>query len=756
MDRKPKLTHAIRLALISSATAAAALQAPAAISQDQELEEIVVTGSRIRRVEAETASPLFVMDRDAIDASGVTTMGQLMQRVPSVSGAATNTAVNNGGGDGASTIELRGLSDERTLVLLNGRRVIGIAGQSGATGGAVDINQFPVNLIERVDVLKEGAGAVYGSDAIGGVVNFITRKDFDGVELGYDYGQSSEGDGERSNVSIAWGTSSERGSVVISAAYNKQDEISANDRDFAREALYLYGGTVYSFGSSRTPTGRIRFGGGTPENPNPASAALAEFYGCGSVTLIEGAVGDSLDDYRCFITDGNNADFYNYQPLNLVITPQERASFFTSANYDLAEGVELYAELLHSITNSGYEIAELPFDSRDDDIVIPVDNFYNPFGIAFGGVDGINDDAEWRVTSLGTRHNSVDTAASHGILGFRGDIMDTAWDWELSGAYSRVQQDNATDGYLLSSRLQDAFGPSFLDPASGEVVCGTPGNVISGCIPVNVFDINNPNQLEGLNTLAASYNQSTIASIKSLALGFTGEAFELPAGRLQLATGASYEEYDFKFDTDSLTETLPPDNLNCGLAQETCSSDSRGGYEVSSVYGEALVPILSEVPGAYAVNLILGIRYSNYDLFGDSTDGSVKLEWRPVEDLLIRGSWSEVFRVPQIGDLFGGQFANSPTFNDPCLRITPEDIAATPNLAVACQNVPLTGEFQQPNSQVTGRYGGNRRLDPETGEVLTAGFVYQPSFLDGFSMTVDFWQYELENVITSLDVNTTA
>ena len=246
MVTKPKLTRAIHLALISSAAAAASLQAPTAVSQEATLNEIVVTGSRIRRVEAETASPIFMMDRDAIESSGVTTMGQLVQRVPSVSGAATNTAVNNGGGDGASTIELRGLSDERTLVLLNGRRVVGIAGSSGATGGAVDINQFPVNLIERVDILKEGAGAIYGSDAIGGVVNFITRTDFDGAGTRtMTTAQSGESDGERSNVSIAWGTHSDKGSVVLSANYNKQDEISAGDRTFAREALYLYGGTVY-------------------------------------------------------------------------------------------------------------------------------------------------------------------------------------------------------------------------------------------------------------------------------------------------------------------------------------------------------------------------------------------------------------------------------------------------------------------------------------------------------------------------------
>lgn len=756
MMTNPTMARAVHLAFASSATAAAALYTPHAISQEVALREVIVTGSRIRRIESETASPIFTLNRDAITASGVTTMGQLVQKVPSISGAATNTAVNNGGGDGASTVELRGLSDERTLVLLNGRRVVGIAGSSGATGGAVDINQFPVNLIERVDVLKEGAGAIYGSDAIGGVVNFITRKDFDGLELNYDYGQSGKGDGGRDNVSIAWGTHSDRGSMVISASYNKQDSISAGDRKFARDALYLYGGTVYAFGSSRSPGGRIRFAGGTEDDPNPASAALAASYGCGSVTRIEGAPGDSLDDYRCFVTSGDNADFYNFQPLNLLITPQERVSFFTSANYDLSEDVEVYAELLHSVTTSGFQIAELPFDSRDDDIVIPADNFYNPFGIDFGGVAAVNDDAEWRMISLGTRRNNVDTTSDNWTLGLRGNIMDSGWDWDLSGGYSRVDQRVETTGYLLSSRLQSALGPSFLDPATNTVVCGTPGNIISGCTPVNIFNSSAADQVEALKTISASYNQSTISTIKSINLGFTGEAFSLPAGKVQLAVGAGYEDYAFDFDTDSLTETLPPTNLNCGLSQETCSSDSKGSYDVKSFYVEALVPILKDVPGASALNLILGSRYSDYNLFESSTDSSVKLEWRPVADLLLRGSWSEAFRVPQIGDLFGGKFANAPTFNDPCLRITPADLAASPNLALACENVVPDGTFQEPNSQVTGRFGGNPNLTPETGNVVTAGFVYQPGFLDGFSMTFDWWRYKLDDVITSLDVNTTA
>ena len=194
------------------------------------------------------------MDQSAIASSGVSTMGELLTRVPSVSGAATNPQVNNGGGTGESNIELRGLGAQRTLVLLNGRR-INLVGNS--TTSAVDINMIPINAIERVEVLKEGAGAVYGSDAIAGVVNFITRKDVDGLEASVEYGQTGKSDGETTSAGLLFGTNTDKLSVLFGANYNHQKAVSAGDRDFSKYALYLYGGVVSQGGSSRTPRGRI-------------------------------------------------------------------------------------------------------------------------------------------------------------------------------------------------------------------------------------------------------------------------------------------------------------------------------------------------------------------------------------------------------------------------------------------------------------------------------------------------------------------
>src|SRR5690349_23742490 len=304
------LKSSVRFALATAATASLSqLQMQSAMAQEQDqskdstesMEEVIVTGSRVRRVDTESASPIVTIDAAAIEKSGVTTAGDLLQRLPTVSGAATNPAVNNGGGFGEANVELRGLDAKRTLVLLNGRR-LGLVGASDAT----DINLIPVNLIERVDVLKEGAGAIYGSDAIAGVVNFITRKDVEGAELTASYGETGEGDGKTQNVNLLWGTSGDNFHFSINGNYNKTEAVSAGDRAFSEFATYLYSGSVQQGGSSRVPTGRFYFPAGTPGFPSNVSS-------CASVTRVEGSSGTNLaTDYRCY---AGLSDAYNYQPL---------------------------------------------------------------------------------------------------------------------------------------------------------------------------------------------------------------------------------------------------------------------------------------------------------------------------------------------------------------------------------------------------------------------------------------------------------
>lgn len=742
MSTTHSLRRAVHRALAASAAAAASVATlPAQAQQDSEsaarpIEEVIITGSRIRRVDEETASPVFVLDTSTIANSGVQTLGDLIQRVPAVSGAATNPQVNNGGGTGESNVELRGLGSQRTLVLLNGRR-IGILGNT--TSSSVDINMIPINLIERVEVLKEGAGAVYGSDAIAGVVNFITKKDFDGAEINAEFGETGESDGERTSASLTLGMGGDNFNVLFGGNYNKQEGVSANNREFSANALYLYGGVVSQGGSSRTPNGRVNLPAGNP-------------YGCGSVTRIEGQSGAALGDYRCYTA----ADAYNYQPFNLLITPQERGSLFTTVNYDLNDSLGAYAEIIYNQTRSGFVIAPLPFDATQDDTIISQDSIYNPFGIDFGGIESGNANLRTRLEALGTRNSEVHTNQTLVNGGFRGELP-AGWQWDLNAGLGYMDQDQNIGGYLLAPALKNAVGPSFVD-AGGVERCGAPGAVITGCQPINLFNVNDPEQIRRLQAIQTNYRTDYQYRSQAYSLNANGEVFELPAGAVLAAVGAEYRTQQGEFESDVLSRGEPPLFLSCLLAQETCTGNSSAKYNVRELYTEFFVPILADMPGVQALNVTAGVRYSDYskDTIGDDTNAQFKVEYRPFGDLLIRGSYAQVFRAPTIVDLSLAPTQNAPTFTDPCEGLTAADVAANPNYSLACVGVPLDGSFAQPLAQITGLFIGNADLKPETGDVITAGFVYDVSQLPGLSFTVDYWDYHIEDIITNLDVNFSA
>jgi outer membrane receptor protein involved in Fe transport len=740
------LKSSVRFALATAATASLSqLQMQSAMAQEQDqtkdstesMEEVIVTGSRVRRVDTESASPIVTIDAAAIEKSGVTTAGDLLQRLPTVSGAATNPAVNNGGGFGEANVELRGLDAKRTLVLLNGRR-LGLVGASDAT----DINLIPVNLIERVDVLKEGAGAIYGSDAIAGVVNFITRKDVDGAELTASYGETGEGDGKTQNVNLLWGTSGDNFHFSINGNYNKTEAVSAGDRAFSEFATYLYSGSVQQGGSSRIPTGRFYFPAGTPGLPT----------GCTSVTRTEGAAGDSLDDYRCY---AGLSDAYNYQPLNLIMTPQERGSIFANYDYQINDAMQLYAEVLYSRTSSGFQIAPLPFDALADDVVISGQSYYNPFDYDFGGATTGNPNLTVRMEALGNRFSSTSSDSKVAKLGLRGGLFGSEWNYDFMVGYSRLDQTASVSGYLYQPALAGAFGPSF-DSGGGVIQCGTPTNPIplGQCTPVNIFNLQDPGQVNALKTISSGYDTDRVYTSKQASFAVDGKMFAMPAGDALASVQFDYTKLHGDFNVDFLITATPPLYLNCYLAQETCTGPNSGGYDVKEVSAELFFPLVKDVTGVQALNLTIGSRFSDYSLFDSTTNSTVKLEYRPIEDIMLSGTYAEVFRAPTILDLYAAPANNSSTFTDPCVGLTQGRVDANPNLALACVGVPRDGSFEQPNGQVTGLLLANDQLDPETGNVTTFGITWQPSFLhNNFSIRVDYWNYEIDDVITQLDTN---
>jgi outer membrane receptor protein involved in Fe transport len=591
-----KLSSAVRLALSLGAVAAAgtitanAQDAGANDQKGQALDTIVVTGSNIRRVDIETANPVVTIDHAAIQQSGKLTLGDLVQDLPAVTGPVTNPRVNNGGGTGASTVSLRGLGSARTLVLVNGHRI-----------ALPDVNSLPVNAIERIEVLTDGASSVYGSDAVGGVVNFILRTNYQGAEFATDYGISDHDDGQRQGYHFVFGQSTDKGSIMAGVDYNKFDSVLAANRDFSKNAVYFfYGAAHVAGGSSRTPTGQVQL----PDNLE------AQFGNCGAVTLKTlGSAGTSLSDYKCY----TGADGFNFQAHgNVELTPQERTNAFVLGNYKLTESVETYLEAYHNKTQSASQIAPQPIDTKGSPLVIAANSFYNPFGVEFSNVAN---EFKTRSVGNGNRVANNSTITDQVVAGFKGTIGETSWQWNAYFNYGHSSLLSHTSGFINLSKIGAGIGPSFKD-AAGNIVCGTDPalggtGAIGGCTPINFFAITDPATVAALDVASGNTFTQVVVWEKSEVAEVNGSVFDLPAGTVQLAAGLSHRKDFAQTIPDAIEVPDPANDFICDIGTG-CVSPTSGSFNVKEIYAELLIPILKDVPFANALNLTLGDRYSRY------------------------------------------------------------------------------------------------------------------------------------------------
>jgi outer membrane receptor protein involved in Fe transport len=746
-----RLSKSVRLALQFGVIAAgatgtvfaqdAAQNATPNPEKPKTLETITVTGSHIRRVDLETSNPVVTIDRAAIQATGKPTLGDLVQQLPAMTGGMINPQVNNSGGSGSSSVSLRGLGPNRTLVLVDGHRVI-----SG------DINSIPSNMIERIEVLTDGASAVYGSDAIGGVVNFILRRDFQGAQFTANYGESDHNDGEQKGYSFTFGHSSDKGSIIAGVEYNKQDQIIAGARKFSKDALSrlgsTYAPTISTFvgGSSSSPYGHIQI----PTTGPMASALAAAYPGCSSGYLARnpGASGmNALTDYHCYQNSGPNSDKYNYATVNLVLTPQERTNAFLMGTYQLGEHVSAYLNAYHNKTTASFQLAPSVFGTPYG-AGISADSYYNPFGVDFP-VGGISYNA--RLSALGNRTASNGLATDQVSTGFKGDFSLFDQDWQWDGGYDYGHTSLITTTYNLPNLgpLNAGMGPSFLDPATGQVTCGTPGNPIAGCTPFNPFALDSPASVAALQAAGTPAVSNTFRISKTYHLDVNGGLFDLPAGTVQLAGGLVYRKEYSHGVVDSLL-TVDPNTGNCVLGSQ-CSAGLQGGYNVKEAYAEVFIPVLKDLPFIRALNVTIGDRYSKFSAFGNSNNKKFAVEWRPIDDLLLRGTMAEVFRIPNVQEVFGAPSSDAPKLSrDPCDGYTGNPVNP------ACVNVPTDGSFLNQavlqQLQITTITAGSQysgfNIKPEQGKTFDLGAVYSPSWLSGMSASVDFWHLYLNDIIT--------
>ncbi|MDJ0793161.1 MAG: TonB-dependent receptor [Woeseiaceae bacterium] len=737
MSRNLTLKNAVKLAITANVAFAGMVGSPLVFAQDEaevELEEITVTGSRIPRKDLEGPSPVSIYDRTNIEQSGGTSIGQILREIPAVAGGAQATNINNGG-TGSQNISLRGLGSARTLVLINGRRA---PDSSGGNSGLVDLNTIPVAMVERIEVLKDGASAIYGSDAIAGVVNVITRRDFEGVELTAQTGVSAESDGEKNEFSLTVGQNIGDANFVMSLTRVEESETIAGNRDWASYAGWVFGGEWTGGGSSAPPWGRYR---GTTDFGDPidqAGTLCADTAGC-SFDLTYGpdnSGGNLLGGLTAF---NFGTDAYNYAPINYQRQPNERWIFNTQATMPIdslsgvggMESTRAFAELQYIDRESAQALAEQPLAPLAFyafPATYSAQNEYNPTG---------EDISDWRrrMVEDGPRTGDVEIQTFRGVAGIEGELSN-GMTWEAAFNYGEVDYVNNYGPLYNLSKVALAVGPTARD-ADNVIRCDTNGDGVfssaddQACVPLNTFGIGAPTQ-EMLDYLQYRETERNKVTQRVISLNVTkADLFELPGGDVGLSAGYVQRKETGKYSPDALTLELSA----VGAVTGTPSDPTDGQYTVDELYFEMRFPVVE------MLELDAGFRYSDYDTFGDTTNWKVGLQFRPMDDILIRGSAATSFRAPTISNLFGGSGISFPSVTDPC--------ASNPTQNCINDGVPAGG-FTQISTQVRTLVGGNPTAEPEEADTFTFGVVYQPSALEGVSFAVDYWNVDIVDPITTI------
>ncbi|PAJ71872.1 TonB-dependent receptor [Pseudoalteromonas sp. NBT06-2] len=728
-----KLAKAVRLAMAFGAASTVALSANVSAADEgaEEVERIEVTGSRIKRTDMESASPVTVITAEQMKVAGIQDVGQFLQSSAVMSGSPTMTTTNNGG-NGGTFVELRGLGSSRTLVLVNGRRPV-----------TSDFQSIPSSMIKRIEVLKDGASATYGADAVAGVVNIITRKDFEGAEVTVQMKNSFDvNENKQDSISFVAGKAFDAGHIVVGIDYVEQEAVYQGDTsiDFMNYPWQVWGedeeasfwkngligankenANVIVVGSGSVPCGHFYF---ASERPNQTNDKC------------DGGIA-SLEDMRDFVGNGPNNDTYNYAPVNYLQTPYKKLNFFVEGSLELGDSVSMYTETRINKRTSRQELAAVPYDTRYDPAYsgtlpdgtafngVSKDNFYNPFG---------EDVIRSRRRMLeGGRSFEQDIIGIQQVIGFEGDFGDGYY-YDVNYNYG-YQQDTSTDfGQLYGPNLAKAMGPSFKN-AEGNIVCGTSDAPISDCVSMNVFGGPGSVTQEMLDYVSAPLVDSSNYTLQTLTAFVGGDVFELPGGIVSGGVGFEWrsEKAEAQVDSGKFMREVTGNK----------SKGTNGSYNVTSLFAEVIVPVVDglEIP--------LGVRYDDFSAFGDSTTYQIGAEWKPMDGLLVRGTYGTVFRAPGISSLYSPANDSFPSATDPCRQSNWGALTSAQQGYCQADGVPDGGSANEDGQQLAAS-GGNPNLKPEEGDTFTLGFAYSPDFVEGLGITLDYWAIDIEKVIDTI------
>lgn len=718
LDERNPLAKAIRNALLASAAVSVAA-APTVMAEETEdgadEHKVTITGSRIKRSDVETAAPVQLITREQIEQTGLTSIGDILQNIPAA-GSAINTVFNNGG-DGSTSIDLRNLGSNRLLVLVNGRR------WTAGISGRVDLNNIPVSIIERVEVLKDGASAIYGSDAITGVVNIVTRTDVQGMEAEVYTGAFDEGDGETEHYNFGVGMTGEKGSAYVNVSYTQQKPVMAGDRPIS--AVPVFGAPTNYAGSSGTPLGRFVY----------YDPGYNSFFNQ-TLTGVNGGFAPWVEP----------TSRYNYAPENFLLTPQERTNLYAQVSYELSDNMNFRSEVFYGNRKSDQLLAPTPLfiglfaGGLGAQTVIGANNPFNPLGYALdstcssGGTQGCLLLSGRRQIEAGHRDFIQDVDHWQWSAGVNGSFEagDQYFEWDFNYTHSDIQDNTLTEGLLNMQRVNASLADACVTDTS--------------CVPLNLFggssgvvgDLAGSSiTQEMLDYILFTAQDTTGSSSNDYTFNITGELFEMGGGSFAFAAGLAKRTESGYDQPDAL--------IAAGITSGNSRLPTSGTYSVEEAYVEISAPIVEDLEFSVAT------RYSDYSNFGDTTNSKVGIKYDVTDDLAIRGTWSEAFRAPSIFELFQGRGDSFPTLSDPCTNYLATGDA---NIIANCQADGVPAGYIQPNSQIRITVGGNPDLGPEDAESTTFGIVYSPSFVDNLSMTLDWYRIEIENAVSTVGAQT--
>ncbi len=743
------------------ATADATAAAEPSVAPDA---DIVVTGSRIARPDFQAPNPIVSFNAANIVQSGNTNITNFLQRVPALNNSRDSTQTSGGNGTygsfgqtGLNELNLRNLGTNRTLVLVNGRRHV--AGE--ANSAAVDINSIPTDLIERVDVLTGAVSAIYGADGVTGVVNFILKRDFEGVTGRAQFGISKYGDAGNRFGSLAAGKNfgGGRGNVTLAYEYNSDDAVANDDRPFLTFAQRVFSIPNDAYDpTTKKGYQNILVGGVRYSNESPIGAVYIGKEGS-----------PSFDGLGRPYDNGNAAAYYRVGGVGTPVPgfyqgdlfpKTERHAVNLLGHYDFSDAFKLSVEAKY-VRNRTSSLGQYTstYGGAIGGFAYPI-SINNPFvpdvirteAIARGEtnvyVDRDNNDYG--------RPGEDDLRQTYrGVLDVTGRISDHAT-YDAYYEYGRTDVRTTKSGDRLTTQYLNALD-AVRDPASGRIICNPANNPGPDCVPVSLFGPGpiTPQQLAYFqvdNTSTARITQQVASASIS---GDFGQFFTLPGGPVKFAFGGEYRREQSRFD--------PNANLVNGayfqFDEPNIVSASNGSFNVKEAFGEIDVPILKDVRFANVLSVGAAGRYSHYSTSGDTKTWQFNGTYAPIRDIAFRGSYGSAVRAPNIGELFAPTFGQSNFFTDPC---TPEQIGngtqyrkanCTSTLAAvgAVSNAGL-----QTSLFVLGKSAGNPLLKPEEAKTWTAGFLLRPSFLSGFVASLDWYDINLRNAINTIDAGTLA